>query len=491
MARRRKRSPATEGRTPMMPSTRAQVGAVSADVVAGNVGSNHDYNVLGVSNARRYFDLDDPSNGPSVIIRVVEPFMAIVRGFSATAGASSQDPGAAIDTGAEAKDELYGITLPARQMDTSVFPVLKNLFFSGTGSRYEVDFSEWVRYNAMLLRAYQWMLIPVQTNYLTYHFDWSKVYPYSSDVPQWLYKLAAALDATDVGLASRWFPLLKRFDNKIMFPRIIEDFKRMASPMSSIDMNGRIQVPYTFDPFVTNADQIESEVDKYLTYLDTTLSKASALFQTYLPFPMLMSDPWNLALDSTIDVARDSGWFNSPVRNFPIFGDSGDPANGQALVFTPDDNNQIIYYSRQVQPTWSEVRLATIYKEDKQTLDDEYHQMTFHRMHKIILADDAGEFFAYDGSRKIEDTSTGWRYLEFANSRFAANESVKWGSMKPGFMGASIPLESVERLVKLDVDYAFSVDLLKQIMVGATGSSLRELRDIIRRTVASGVMGDT
>jgi hypothetical protein len=179
------------------------------------------------------------------VTRRLIPYAAFINGFSATdSTGSAQDVGAATDTTVtDPTTALYPVTTMANKFDEDVWPILSNLFSSGTGTRSTVTINEFVRYQAMLIDAYTRMFVPIMINHLTFHFDWSKVAPFTGSVPKWLYDVASNIDATDVGLAETYLPLLKRFENKIAFPHMIAEAKRMMTPMMSVDLHGRIQLP--------------------------------------------------------------------------------------------------------------------------------------------------------------------------------------------------------------------------------------------------------
>lgn len=489
MARRAKHQKVASEQPPetVNATQRAQSSAAVAQAASGRIVPNHELNVLGSSNHTRYFDLQDPSNGPSVILRQVFPWACLVEGFSASSpdGISAGDTGAATDTSvADPSQALYPITVQAQQLESSLWPVLENLFSSGTGTRYQISFSEFVRYNAMLLDAFRYMQVIIQVNQMTYHYDWSKVFPFTEDVPKWLYTVAKALDATDVGLASRYLPLIKRFDNKIAFPRMIEEAKRMVTPMLSVDLNGRLQAPFGVNVFNTTADEVETRIRENLDYIDTVLAKASALFQTFLPFPMLRTNPWVGSGIPSIDVDRDSGWWNSGPGFYNTFGDTNDPTIKVQQVFLGSafqEATTIITHTRHVQPIWSELRMGNMWQENWGILDDTYQLASPHKYGNAYIPADDSEFFVYAG-QQYNDSSDEARYGRFVNSRYVQDQA-DWGVLKPGVMGATVSLESVRRLSKVDVDYAFSVALLKEIMVRMSGASLRELRSSIEMAV--------
>jgi hypothetical protein len=467
---------------------RAQIGATLAESAAGRVIPDHELNVLGFGNVTRFFDLDEPSNGPSVVFRKVFPYAAFWQGFSAVdSTGAAQDGDAAYDTSvADPTTALYPVTRMAWDFQTDVWPVLANLFSSGTGQRSTVSINEFIRYQSMLMLAYTYALTPVIVNHLTYHFDWSKVAPFTATVPRFMYDLASNLDASDVGLAETYLPLLRRFDNKIAFPHMINEIKRMLTPMLSIDLNGRIHVPMLFDPSTITSATVVAQVTALLDYIDVTLSSAGPVFASFLPFPISDMDPWSYPSEPVIDVDRDSGWFNSNVEGYSTFGDTTDPTINKVLVCDEAETDTALFYTRHTQPIWSEIKMATIFRLTDDATDDEFQLITPHQYSSAILLDDSFDSFAYDGSQ-ILAASVGFRYIEHINCRFASTD-VDYGTQKPGLMGAELGYLPLVRIMRLETAYVWSLDVLKVITAQMAGSSIRELRYAIKSAVYSGVL---
>jgi hypothetical protein len=463
----------------------SQRSAIADALVSGSVLPDHELTVIGLGNVTRRFDLDEPSNGPTVIFRECVPFANFVEGYSATEsdGWSEGDTGAAIDTAVtDVTQALYPVTNMATYVETDVWPVLLNLFSSGTGVRHSVTFSEFVRYQAMLLVAYSKVLTPLLVNHLTYHFDWSKVFPFSGNVPSFMYTLASNLDATDVGLANRWLPILKRFESKIAFPRMIAEIKRQMSPMLSIDLNGRLLVTAAYSMASASADTIETQVTTALDYIEVQLASASSLFSSFLPFPLKEMMPWSFNMGPTIDVDRESGWFNSPTKYIATFEDTTDPDIAEVMLFDEAEGSQSLYYTRHTQPIWAELRHATMFELTDSVTDDKYRLLTPHKHHKIRLLDDAFDNYVYDGD-ECDNTSVGFRYIEYADCRFASKD-VDYGTQKPGLLGAELTIEPINRMMRLETSYQFSSEILKVVTSNMAGASLRELRFTIQSLVA-------
>jgi hypothetical protein len=470
------------------PTSRAQTSATMAEAVAGRQIPDHELSVLGFSNVVRRFDLDEPTNGPSVVFRQVDPYAGFTQGFSATdSTGSAQDTNAAYDVSvADPTEALYPVTRMAWDFQTDVWPILSNLFTSGTGTRATVSINEFIRYQAMLMIAYSYALTPIIINHLTYHFDWSKVAPFQPIVPKYMYDLANNLDATDTGIAETYIPLLKRFDNKIAFPALINEIKRVLTPMLSVDLNGRLQVPIVLSPATVTTANIVDAVTSYLDYIDVTLDSSAAVFTSFLPFPLREMNPWGFPLEPVIDVDRDSGWYNSGVKSISTFGDTNDPDITLSMVCDEGATNDIIYYTRHTQPIWAEVKMSSVWRLTDDVTDDEFQLITPHKYKNVIIIDDAFDFFAYDGSQ-ILAASVGFRYIEFANSRFASTD-VDYGTQKPGMLGAEISQYPLNRLMRLETESVWSLETLKLVTSQMAGASIRELRYTIKALVVENFM---
>jgi hypothetical protein len=469
------------------PTTMAQNSASLGSQIAGAPTPDHDLTVLGLGNVNRYFDLLDPSNGPSLITRTVTPYASFTKGYSAAGSRSDQDDGSATNTALVATDVLTPITPMTLYIEEDVWPILTNLFSSGTGQRYDVSIHEFVRYFAMLTSAYSWMLDIVRINNLAYHFDWTSVFPFSETVPLSVYAAATKLEADDVGIASRWLPLMKRFDDKVMFPRMIQEIKRLVQPMQSVDFNGRLCQTFEYNLFAgtIDVDTYYDQITEWLDYIDVNLARAGSVFTSFLPFPMRASNPWALTSEPIVDLDKDTGWFNSGVTNTNVFGDTGDPDNSNSLTFDPSLSDVVYWWSRHTQPVWAGVKWASLWQLIP-GVDDEFQLITPHLWKAIILPDDTNSYFVYDGS-DIGTASAGFIYTEFANSRFAERSDVLWGTQKPGMLGAEIYINPVIRLLRLEVQYLFNLEVLKLIIAQMSGASIREIRFTIQQQVAAGV----
>lgn len=474
-----------KGKQSVTRSSVEQTVAMSSSAIA-----DHELTVLGVGNVNRYFDTDDYSNAPSCIFRHVDPYAAITQGFS-TGSISDQDVGAALDVTEEnVTTPLYPITDAAKVIESDVWPVVKTLMESGTGQRHSVSISEFVRYVAMVHASYDHLRWILTINVLAYHFDWTKVAPYSDTVPSHIYKLAEAYNATDVGLASKWLPLFRRLETKILFPRLVEELKRVTSPTIAPGISARLIIPVPVANLLNDADHVEKRVTDWLDYVETRLPRTSAMMNSFFPFNISAQNPWSVEQFGGIDVHRELGMWNSGVAPNTVFGDTDDPHPGDSLIVVTDkDSDQTVepalWHTHQPQPTWAEVRQATIYNLHSNTLDDTWQLVTPHKYGTIIFMDDFDGYVEYDGS-VYTDLSANAVYEHFANSRFVnQTKGINGGTMRDGVIGAELNYLPMKRIMRSEVRYMLHIELLVSIAQKMAGASLRELRATIAQAVSA------
>lgn len=462
-------------------TTRSQETATLYAAIDGRVIPDHELTTFSPSNLVRRFDIDEPSNGPSIVFRSILPYAAFMTGYSAS-DISAGDVGAATDiTVSDPTTALYPITDMAVYYEEDVFPVLLNIFAAGTGKRYEISINETIRLIAMTCGAYVHLLMPLMINKLVYHTDWKKIAPFSDNVPTFLYQLAENLDATDVGIAERYLPMMKRMNNLIMFPRMVSEMKRMLTPMMSVDLHGRVQCPCVSDIGAITAASLTTTITGYLTYIDTHLADANNLMSTFLPFPLLEQNAWDLPELPIIDIDRDSGWYNSNVTPYATFGDTGDPVKSKVMLCDEAADLNALFYTRHCQPIWSEIKLSTIFWLEDHLTDDTYKLITPHYYYNAYIIDDAFDQVDYDGST-IGSGSDAFRYIDYVNCRFASTD-VDYGVQKPGTFGAELYYNAIRRLVRLETAYMCSLEVLRPVAAVMAGASLREIRYTIKGMV--------
>jgi hypothetical protein len=266
---------------------------------------------------------------------------------------------------------------------------------------------------------------------------------------------------------------------------MLAETKRMLTPMLSIDLHGRLMIPMIHNPSSATTASIVNTVTNWLDYIDVTLANSASTFTSFLPFPMSEMNPWGFNPDPSLDADRDSGWFNSNVKEIDTFGDTGDPTNTVSTLCDEAGVNSCIYYTRHTQPIWSEIKMASIFRLTDDVTDDEFQLITPHRYRKAILLDDVFDNFDYDGSQVLA-ASVGFRYIEFVNCRYAS-EDVAYGTQKPGLIGAEIQQYPLNRMMRLETSYVWSLTVMKAVTAQMTGASIRELRYTIKALIVDSV----
>jgi hypothetical protein len=374
----------------------------------------------------------------------------------------------------------------AKYFESDVYPVLDALFASGTGKRYEaIDVNQVVRYISMWAKAYQFLLVPLVINKLVYHTDWTKIAPFSPNVPVYLYQIAKNLDATDVGLAELYLPLMRRMEDLVAFPRVAAEIKRMMSPMMSVDLHGRLMIPVVSDPTTIDSALVTTAVANCLDYITTHLGDCANLMSTFLPFPFREQSPWILPDGPIIDVERDSGWFNSGVASTAPFEDTGDPTIKTEMLCDAAADMNALFYTRHCQPTWSEVKLSSIFYLTNDATDDEFNLITSHAYNNIIIPDDAFDTVVYDGTPQ-STSGLSFRYQDYTNCRYAVG-TTDYGIQKPGTFGAKLGYDQLRRMMRVETSWIFNLEVLKQVTASMAGASIRELRYTIRGAVYDGI----
>ena len=462
---------------------------LTQDLTAHLSQPDHELNVVGLANVNRKFTINDPSNGPTILFRVASAYINFTHGWSKTGDVSDQDFEAAVDTTLPRDAVLYPILPMAVDFEEEVWPYLSNLFSSGTGSRNPVKMQEFVRYQAMTLTAYQQALVPVMLNHLTYHFDWTKVFPYTQSVPKFLYDLCVQYDCTDVGIANRWIPLLKRFDSLIAFPRMIAEIKRLYTPMKSVDLRGRILVPInSSNLMVDHASDTFDRVTKLLDYVHNDLYIPGAAISSFLPFPLANFDLWSFPVEAPIDVSRANGWYNSGLKNVDPFGDTGDPSSKDQMVATLSSTggtvDRVMFLTQNAQPTWGELRWSNVFEVKLDLLDNTYYLGSMHKLGGVVVVGELDSYAFYDGEVITSDQMK--RYENYVNCRFIEDD-LTLGRLSPGFIASTFDRDSYVRLIRQESTYAWNTEVLKSVAINLAGASLREVRWTISQGVAAGV----
>ena len=457
--------------------------------------------------SRRYNSADLTVGIPPFIHRQVEPFAAFMRGWSSKADAMEQaDTAEVLDTTlvSGAFDTLYPVTLYARVWDDQVWPMIQTILRSGIGSRVESAISESavVKYFGMGIEVYALLLQVLHTNKLAYHFDWTKLSPFTPDIPAAAFARASSMKASDTEIGDIWLPLLRRAESLIMFPEVALEIKRTMQPYLSLDMHPVLTVPIvqaiddTQDTSGTDdADAAAVSLKSYLDFMDKTLANTQALLRTFIPFDLASIGPWNLP-DYQTDPMMEAGHWNSGIQGVSTFESDSTASDVEETVIEDDQTFlasgstgftttaelggiSFSFDSRYPQPIWGEVKRSCMYRyRVRKTGATTHYERTLlspHLVQKMYFVSDDGVLDTID-----QDDTAITRFFRYVNSKFYGSV-VNYGVSKPGYLTSLIHLDAVERLLYQEVVNNYDVPRLRNILGATTGASNRVVRELIMR----------
>lgn len=291
-----------------------------------------------------------------------------------------------------------------------------------------------------------------------------------------MYQLCENMLCDDIGLATYWWPLIRRLDNKIIFPEMMNQAKRMMTPMwSAGSIHKRLLVPICANPMITDGAATILVLKSQLDYAENECKKVASLLNTFLPFTMSRFNPWDDAGRPTIDIPRQAGWYNSSPMWTDTFGDTGDPQIGETLFFDEADGAPITWFAITAQPTWGTVKLASVFYRTDEIVDDEFYLMTPHQYGPIIIPDDNFLYTEFDANLRTNFSVDERRIIEYAHCRYATRE-INYGVNHPGYLGAKVYEEPLRRLMRIETGEVFEINTLKLMAAHIAGSGLREIR---------------
>jgi hypothetical protein len=437
--------------------------------------------ILGVGNITGDFDLTDGTNGPGVVFRQVYPYRSFYEGLTKAGDISDQDVGAVLDTGNGSGNTMIAITPYAQSFEKYVWPKVQAIMQMGLTQNTDApSFTLFYRYVAALTRVYAILYSIKVINHLTYHSDWSTIFPYTGLVPNYMYERANNFGASDVGMSLYFINYYHKFENHSIFPGLLRQVKRMLSPKLSADLNGRLFVPIAFDPGnATSFSSLITELNNLFTILDTLGADARKGTMSYLPWPIHgISGLWDVP-PAHIDLDWMSAWYNSGTAEVDTFGDTGDPTRYRGMVCDDSSDDSIIFYTMYGQPRWSEVSLSTVFSLESGT-DDEFRHLTAHSWNSIHLFDNYSQEMVYDDTT-VATSDNAFELSEFAYNRFCLNMSdAKRGLQKPGYISSKIHKQDLERVQAIQVLEDFEQPTLDALVAELAGAAIRIKRKEVR-----------
>lgn len=481
---------------------------VGAAVNLSGTDAGHDYGdvTMAVSNITRSWTAvpQAVNETPAWVLQLIYPNEAFISGWSAnTETIDSNDHGAAWDLSKEGTNPLYGITPLAKYFQSFIWPVIENLFQSGVGSRYTIGLAEFVRHQVLTLTVHRTVKYILWLNYMTYHFDWKAVFPFSGEAPPALYILAKAMKCSDIELVELWMPIIKRVEVKSAFPNMITWTNRMLTPNLSSVLTGRVVIAGHANMTDTAGgfDKMYNACIDRLNYIDTNLDKADGIMKSFLPYTVASALPWSMG-PVTMDVNRHTGMWNSGRTSTNAFGDGDveamvvsrnliaeDTPTTARIPLLPDIRTSVdSFASRYAQPIWDEMRTGAMYATVNPSgagLD------TIHRLLTNVVY---GSTLLYGNYHDTDDllvfageptSSDDWRrYRRFFETKFVGS-TVDGGTRDPEYVYSPINIDTLQRLINLETEYLFSFQVLRYVSTATSGNSLRDLRgsiaDIVTR----------
>ena len=472
---------------------------------------------MGVSNITRRFVIEEAPfigsvhnfNTPSYFMQRVRPLCAFIQGWSKSETDSFDNAtlGDALALEADpANVHLYPRTPYSAYWDEVIWPLMINLFESGTGGRYPVSESEVIRYFAHATFAYSWTYAALINNMLAWRFDWSVALPHSPIVPPSIYQLNRDYRATDVGMSQTWLELMQRIEMLILPPSIVKAIQRVLSPMITLGLGTKVIWPFPdwgeIDPWEwTTIDKVPYQlVQDSLDYIDGTLSKTSNLLRSFLPFPVMISEPWAVGNWPLEDPFRWAAMHNASLRDTVPFGHESTtlwPAVDEGLRWTLSNTgwSTVPYHSPVDSTLWGEVQFANIFAVDTTpTIGNDHYLMTPHQYSGYIAPADnyviGGKdvYLTIQNSDTILDTVA--RYYKTAPGQrwlFADEYNIDYGFMLPETVVSQIPYEAGLRALRLTVEADWNYNAFRQITLVGMGSSLRELRETFSLLVGAAI----
>ena len=454
---------------------------------------------LGFANLTRHFEYDVSRNNiatrPPFFIRRVAPMACFVQGWSASElDGDNTDLDETLDVSVTPNTALYPITRQAQVYADTVWPQIDNLLKGGLGQRITtVSLSASVRYFAHVINTLSLLREAVMLNFLAYHFDWTKVYPYTNIVPKEILFWADALGLDDPGFGQFWIPRMRRLEGRILPPGLTMEVKDCLKPLTSISISPELWIPRV--TMQTDLDTLLTDIDDSLNYIESDLDSVEAVLKSFLPFPVSTQMPWEMS-DPVVDPLLWEGWINSGMTNYTTFG-TGQPDTDSKIILklTRDgtvygsESGSCDWLTMHEYPLWAAVKHGSIFYGIG---PDTWHVIASkHEWNNCgVVTDISGTSISdmitvFDGTGDIRDRDLAWfRELRFAGAR---DHDVIAGYHVPGYIKGKITSDAHMRLSELDVLADWSFEALQQLNTAILGRSLREVQQTILALVYGNV----
>jgi hypothetical protein len=437
--------------------------------------SAHQDTSMGVGNITRAFDVTDGITGPSFVFRLVSPFEAFISGWSLLENdPSDQDFAQFYAAAVSAGTEFFPITPYARAWNAEMGPVYNRLFQASLTSYVAPPIYDVARYFAVLMQSYCYLYSVMVINKLAYHTDWSGIFPYTGKVPKAIYDIASTVGADDITIAQEYISYMRILERHTLPPWITAEIKRMLTPVKSLDLGGHIMIP-SYIAATTSKSNILYALGQLELQYEVELADVRRVVQAYIPYPLDRQMMYDVS-DPVSDPLRLSGWYNSGNISTDPFGDTGDPVTFKGMVIDEADGTYpgaCLHYTMQGSPTWSEVKMATIFYLTDDPVDDEFWLMTPHNYGPIYFYDENLSSTLLDGTT-VAKSDAAFELANFAYNRFAYNDSdVNRGMQMPGYVSSVIDSEAITTMMSIEVLDNWHYDEMATMASFAMGSNYR------------------
>jgi hypothetical protein len=442
--------------------------------------------IVGAANTSRVFDSSTYLGSPFVIYRNILPYAGFTQGWNDTndfLGALAH--GVLMDnTTVDPTTAVYPMTPAARLFTSQVFPVLREVVTMGVGTKpAAASLYTFARYIARVIEAYSVLRLLMSYNY-AYNMDYSKLYPGTGDVPDCVISMAQLLDCNDNGMRDRWEPYMKRLAPHLIFPNVAAKIRKLMDPKIMPLRGARMTLPcysmfFSGDALNSSAlTALETKLSGDISYIEDYLYTQRALLTSFIPFTLMNTDgfaPPNLEYDPVFENA----FFNSGVRDTYTFGDTAtsgvmpDTSMHDRYSDVAGDLNgdTILFQTIFEQPRSDELEYHTAFSKRSPTAFDcvSMHLMTF-----LAFIDDKSVVTIFEGTGALSGAQI--VYDSFANVKYRDNV-VTNGHRSPERLTASIPYQTYQNELQLNMHNDFSTNILRQAIAMAAGSAVRDIRN--------------
>jgi hypothetical protein len=438
---------------------------------------------MGVPNITRRFNSATYYGAPTVLFRNVNPYAGLTDGWIRTDGGGTEaedwtnggytDARLTTNSGNLAvTKKLFPVTQVAKIMDKEIWPMIETILSQALGATSNLSQGEFIRYLSTVAYIYTEMLA-VKNLYDLTMIDYSSIYPYTPEIPDCVENISKEMGIRSFEFEMIWGQTMRRLEQHILFPGVVENIKRLMSPFILGASGGKIAVPITRAGLIdgTGYDTQVGYFDDWLSYLDGALQNAKTYMTAFLPFTLSSQNPWQLR-PVAIDPSRETSWYNSGLYSYFAYLKTGVGPDSSDDMYCNATTDQIQYLTSSPEAPWEDMRDASMFEDV--TLDGEssYWLKSIHRQNTIRVRDDLGVIEVASG---VSPTQWETTFSEHLHNRYW-EDSYSGGYKNPAYIQCSVPGEAFEQAVRLQMHLDFGMLEMSQILRVISGMSLRERR---------------